>query len=124
LGYVPLIGVLGGMLVLLQSVLLNPILLAYAGFATVKKAKGSVVDGAISGAIAGFVMFALLAVIGIVVAIAGLGLNLSVGNLLGGLVGTFLVGVSTIADIVLIVFMTVVGFILGAVGAFLAKNSK
>ena len=52
LGMIPVIGFIGGLLALLQGFVLNPILLAFAGFVMAKEMKGTLTDGALAGAVA------------------------------------------------------------------------
>jgi hypothetical protein len=123
LSILPVIGLLGGLLGTLQFWIINPILLGYAGYVAVKVGKGKLADGAMAGAIAGLVGSVVVAVLAIIRDIALLGVSpASQGGALGAGMEAGWIGLIGIAQLVMVVIVTIAGAVLGAVGAFFAQS--
>jgi len=117
--FIPMLGVFGGLLSLVAFFVLNPILLGWAGYLTVKNYKGQVADGAMVGALVGGVsslVNGIISLLLITVGMVAVGASTStVGAMIGGEVG-LMAGIMGL--IVSMVIFIVGGAVCGAIGAF------
>ena len=91
---------------ILQAAIINPALLTYAGYITVKKNNGSEDDAAVSGEAAGLVTGAVMLVLG------GFGIKPDP------------FGVNLLSGVFCLFFFVAGGFAFGKLGAYLAKRRK
>lgn len=122
LGFVPIIGFLGGVLSLLQFFALNPILLGYAGYNGTKKLGMDLAGAALTGGAVGFVASAIMSVVGAVLAVIGIGVataSYGMGGE-GAAVGALALGMVLVGAVISIGIHTVGGLVCGAIGSFIA----
>lgn len=108
------------------GLLLGVVIPAWAGFKAVKEAQMDIVGGAITGGLVGLVASIVGAVLTMIVSVLDIGAFVATSGMspeyalagAGGLIG---LAFSLVAGIV---FWTVVAVVLGAIGAFIAKNMK
>lgn len=118
---VPVIGLVGGIIGVLQFFVLNPILLAYAGFAMVKGNKGSgLIDGAVSGGIAGFASSLVIAILSTILMLVGIGAAVSGSGSEAAAYGAAAAGIGIVVQFGMVIAITIAGLVLGAIGAFAA----
>lgn len=122
LGMLPVLNIVGALLGTLQFWIINPILLAYAGYIAVKVGKEELAGSAMAGAVAGLVGSVVVAIITMVLALVGVSAVASQGEAMGAGTGALVTGIIGIALVVMIIIITVAGAILGAVGGFFAVS--
>ena len=120
ISFVPALGVFGGLLSVLSFFVLNPILLGWAGYVTVKKYKGKLADGAMVGAFAGAISSLVNGILSLILLTMGLtavgASQSSVGAMLGGEIG-LMAGIMGL--VISVVIFVVGGAICGAIGAYI-----
>ncbi len=106
--------------------LLSLLVLAWAGYKSVKEAQMDIVGGAVTGAIAGVIGGIVDAVINFAFVALGLGAGLATGgDMVGAGIGAAIGVIGLIIGLVFAVFVgLVMGAIFGAAGAFVAGMKK
>lgn len=122
LSFVPLIGLVGGMLSLLQFFVLNPILLGYAGYVGTKKLGMDLTGAALTGGAVGFVASLVMGVVGTVLAVIGVGVATAGYGMSGegAAVGAFALAAVLIGAVISVAIHTVGGLVCGAIGSAVA----
>ena len=124
LGFLPIVGLVGGLIGTFQFWILNPILLAYAGYTAVKIGKDDYSAAALSGALAGFMGSAIVAVLSVILVVFGIGSAAAQSGAVGLGVGAVVAGIVGVAQMAMVVMVTIAGAVLGLAGALLAGKPQ
>ncbi|MBM3229904.1 hypothetical protein FJZ26_05710 [Candidatus Parvarchaeota archaeon] len=120
----PMLNLLG----LLQFFVLNPLLLAYAGFVATKKMNMDLVGGVLAGALSGIVVSVVTGIMQIIMVAVGLG-SLANNSPLGGTsgastaaIGAVLLVATVIGAVFMVGVLAVGGAICGAIGGYIGAR--
>ncbi|MFA6489177.1 MAG: hypothetical protein WCT52_00685 [Candidatus Micrarchaeia archaeon] len=123
LGFLPIVELVGGLIGTLQFWIINPILLAYAGYAAVKIGKENYSAAVLSGALAGFAGSAIVAVLSVILVVFGIGV--AAGSDAAGIgIGAVVAGLVGVGQMAMVVMITICGAVLGLVGAIVAGKPQ
>lgn len=111
-----------GLVSYLLLLLLTAVILGYAGYSGVKKQKLDLLGAAFAGAVAGFVSSIINGVINSIKALLFPALSPGVTGEIALATGAFTFLLSLVLVAIGVVFWTVVGFVLGAAGGFIAQK--
>jgi hypothetical protein len=126
IGFIPFIGGLAGLCTVIPLTIASVVVLGYAGFSAAK-AGMDIVGGALTGGISGLLSAVVVGVIGLAMSMLGIGVGVATGGYdAGGAVlgaGFGIIG-GIIAIGVGVVFWTIGGLVLGAIGTVAAGMKK
>lgn len=119
--FVPALACILGFPILLIQI----VVLAWAGYAAVKERRMDLVGGAVTGALAGAIATLVSGIINILLGLIGIGVAVSNVGAVGAGIGGAVLGVAAIIGLVIgMVIGAIMGAILGAIGAFIAGMKK
>lgn len=116
IGVIPVIGLVGGLIGLLAFFVLNPIIMAWAGFKWSKDNGMDLAGSAITGGFAGLIASIVGGIINLVLS------TLSGGATSGGTGAAIGAAFSIIGIVVMVPVYTIGGLICGAIGGFLSDK--
>ena len=122
---IPGIGIVISLALGMLSMVLTPVILAWAGFEYAKKYNNAdFVAGAAVGGVVGVVSAIVEGVVSIIFAMIGFGAALSSGmdGMGGAAIGALTTGVMIIGLVIGTIATLIVGLVCGAIGAFLSKH--
>ena len=119
---IPFVGFLSIPLIVMQTALINPVLLAYAGYVGAKETGGGIGMGAVAGLFAGLVCGIVLSALAMIETAIGIGTNTAYASAYGVISGAAMAGVVGIVLIFSTIAFTIGGAVFGAAGGFLGNR--